>query len=359
MKKRKIWKINYLLGAMIITVLCLVTSCGRNESVKTTGEYIRSYESERDGVPVGLFPINTGYFVFSLLDEDLLGKTMRSDDLENFNEIVKDENGYPLYELADSFDNTICWVEYTGEKACYYAYQAENEKMIKICELSDSERVSDEADYCGIYQNNYIYMKRDSVKNCIDIISYDMDKEYMQVMYSCDYISNLNYSLSVKGNYLSVLLGKKILKYDLEAGQYQLLDVPSEISAPTYVDYDTDGMRYAIYDFNDKKNKIYLYDLKENNNVEVYEFPKKYKADRAKVVIKNNKIIWVNRKYHIGGGYIKYYDLKIYDIDKNVIESIDGVFNYSFVNENELYYFTYPLPDSVNKVDMYIYSIDK
>ena len=110
---------------------------------------------------------------------------------------------------------------------------------------------------------------------------------------------------------------------------------------------------------NDKKNKIYLYDLKENNNVEVYEFPKKYKADRAKVVIKNNKIIWVNRKYHIGGGYIKYYDLKIFDIDKNVIESIDGVFNYSFVNENELYYFTYPLPDSVNKVDMYIYSIDK
>ena len=128
MKKRKIWKINYLLGAMIITVLCLVTSCGRNESVKSTGEYISSYESERDGVPVGLFPINTGYFVFSLLDEDLLGKTMRSDDLENFNEIVKDENGYPLYELADSFDNTICWVEYTGEKACYYAYQAENEK---------------------------------------------------------------------------------------------------------------------------------------------------------------------------------------------------------------------------------------
>ena len=157
-----------------------------------------------------------GLDCYHSVDADLLNEYFtqfdESDTIRTFKSlglIIKDENGYPLYELADSFDNTICWVEYTREKACYYAYQAENEKMIKICELSDSERVSDEADYCGIYQNNYIYMKRDSVKNCIDIISYDMDKEYMQVMYSCDYISNLNYSLSVKGNYLSVLLGKK------------------------------------------------------------------------------------------------------------------------------------------------------
>ena len=353
-----------ILFGCFLVIMGLLTSCGKKTMKnQVEGELIKDFvDDEKKGIiPTALFKVDEDY-IFNMYPLGLSeSKLMKTNDFNHFDRINKNNAGFMFYNYAELFGDKICWMESVNDKNFDYegiVYSVKDDTMYSCIQLKEEESITPYMS--GGYSDCFYYIKK-SKEDTVEIHEFNYLTSEDSIIYKAPFYDNKDYSIKVKENLLIALIPNEsgtmeILKLNLDEHSQELIDVPSEIDNPVYVDYDNKNNKYAIYEEKDNCNKVFIYDIKTGECELVYEFPPKYKAESSRIEIKDNKILWINRKYNIGGGYLKYYSTMIYDIDSKRITELKGAFNYNFINENEMIYFVYPEVDNVYKVDMYKYN---
>ena len=370
MKKKSV-VITFVIVVFVVIGLCLEYSSKHEfapEDAVVSGTLVKKFKDRKKEtkVPAAVFPYDDKNLVIMNIVSIPPSKTFITKDFMDYEELPTIGDGQAIYQLADSFDDYIIWTEvvYGGARVHnYFLYSEKKEELKCIYSLKEGEFVDDRKAFFGGYNNHLYSIRKSSLGDKVEVISYDIESGGESTINSFYYNDQVNYSLKVNDNLLILLAldenNEEVVRViDLDTFSIKDTKIPDEIDNPIYVDYDQNRDLFAFITNPKSTNSVYTYAPSTHKVKCLCKYENHFEVSKFKLDVRNGYVMWRQEK-NSDGGTLSYYGIMMYNIETGKLEKIEKAFNYNFINDNEFYYFTYPKNTDSYRVNMYKYNMEK